>query len=197
MITLFSYEMSLIILGAYLLGSVPFGFLLTKYFYHQDIRTIGSGNIGATNVLRMGNRKLAAATLVLDLAKGFLAVFIAKSFGDTAMRIAFMMVVLGHIFPIWLKFKGGKGVATYAGGLTAISWPLGLMGIGIWILTIKVTRISSISALVAAIAIPAVAYFVESEPVFIELSLLSLLIILRHHENIKRLIQKTEDKIEA
>lgn len=195
MSSLFSQEIFLVSLGAYFVGSIPVGLLLTKYFQGQDIRKIGSGNIGATNVLRAGNRKLALATLVLDLTKGFLAVFMAKSFGEVVMRIAFAAVVFGHIFPLWLKFKGGKGVATYAGGLTAISWPLGLMGIGIWILTIKVTRISSLSAILAAVSIPLIAFFVESEPLFIELGLLSLLIILKHQDNIKRLINKTETKV--
>lgn len=195
MITILSYEIIPIILGSYLLGSIPTGLLLTKIFEGKDIRRLGSGNIGATNVLRTGNRKLAAATLILDLAKGFLAVLIAKSFGESAMRVAFAAALLGHIFPVWLKFKGGKGVATYAGGLTAISWPLGLMGIGIWILTIKVTRISSLSAILAATFIPFLSFFIVEEPLFVELCLLSFLIILRHFDNIKRLINKTESKV--
>ncbi len=195
MIPLFSQEILFVILLAYLVGSIPVGLLLTRYFEGKDIRKIGSGNIGATNVLRTGNRKLALATLILDLAKGFGVVFIAKSFGEIAMRIAFAAVVFGHIFPVWLKFKGGKGVATYAGGLTAAVWPLGLMGIGIWILTIKVTRISSLSAIIAAASIPLIAFFVVPEPLFVELTLLSLLIILTHQDNIKRLINKTETKV--
>lgn len=186
----------------YCLGSIPFGLLITRYYAKQDIRNIGSGNIGATNVLRTGNKKLAAATLLLDGLKGALAVAITFCFFPppyqlTAMSIAGACAVIGHCFPIFLKFKGGKGVATGFGVLAVLMPKIALCGVIIWLVMVKATHISSLGALSAFIAMP-VFYFLiyhrdmRSTTLTWTLFALCLLIIIRHHENIKRLLQGEE-----
>ncbi|MFA6020557.1 MAG: glycerol-3-phosphate 1-O-acyltransferase PlsY [Rhodospirillales bacterium] len=189
-------ESLLAALGGYLLGSVPFGLLLTKAAGLGDIRAVGSGNIGATNVLRTGNKKLAAATLILDGAKGAVAALIAWGLaGEDMALIAGFFAVLGHNFPVWLKFKGGKGVATTLGTLLAVSWPAGLAAIATWLLAAKLGRISSLAALAALGLSPLYAYFFAS-PRHAALALvLAALGFFRHKANIERLLAGTEPLI--
>lgn len=180
----------------YLLGSVPFGLVLTRAAGLGDIRGIGSGNIGATNVLRTGNKPLAAATLILDGGKGAIAALLALALaGETAMLMAGFAAVLGHNFPIWLKFKGGKGVATTLGTLIAVSWPVGLLACATWLVTAFAFRYSSLAALVALAAAPAYAWFLGMVPVAIMALGLAALSFIRHHANIRRLMRGEESKI--
>jgi glycerol-3-phosphate acyltransferase PlsY len=180
----------------YLSGSVPYGLLLTRAAGLGDIRTIGSGNIGATNVLRTGNKKVAAATLLLDALKGAIPVLLLGwLWGRDAGLIAGIAALLGHIFPVWLGFKGGKGVATGAGVLLAASWWIGLLCALIWVVMAKVTRISSASALTACACAPVIALISGDVRLAGFALVLVLLIIWRHHENIRRLLAGTEPRI--
>ena len=184
-----------IILG-YLFGAVPFGLLLARLAGYGDIRTIGSGNIGATNVLRTGNKPLAAATLILDSGKGAAAVLVATYFLDgTAGVLAGTAAVLGHNFPVWLKFKGGKGVATTLGTLVALAWPVGLACCATWLLVAAVTRYSSLSALACLALAPAYAWVLSSEQVAYAAAFLAVLSWIRHKENILRLLKGEESRI--
>lgn len=186
-----------VVVIAYLIGSIPFGLLLTRAAGLGDIRKVGSGNIGATNVLRTGNKGLAALTLVLDGAKGAVAVLLALRFGPEMGVIAAAMAVIGHVFPVWLKFKGGKGVATAIGVLLGLSWPVGLLVCGTWLLVAAVFRYSSLAALVAVAAAPAYAWFL-ADPQRVELAIfVAALVWLRHHQNIRRLLKGEEPKIGA
>lgn len=179
----------------YLLGSIPFGLIFTRMAGMGDVRSIGSGNIGATNVLRTGNKKIAAATLLGDLLKGTLAVLIAWQFGPDAAVLAGLGAFLGHCFPIWLKFKGGKGVATYIGILLGFSWKAILVFAVVWLTTAAITRYSSLAALFATIATP-VALYAFGHVQWAELfALLTLITFWRHRENITRLLKGTEGKI--
>ncbi len=184
----------------YLLGSIPFGLLLTKAAGLGDIRKVGSGNIGATNVLRTGSKKLAAATLLLDGLKGALAVLIARAalggdLGQEAGLWAGLGAVLGHMFPVWLRFKGGKGVATGYGVLIAAAWPVGLLAGAIWLLVAKFARISSLAALISFAAAPVLA-FIFADPGLVYLAFtIAVLVFIRHHENIRRLLAGTEPRI--
>ncbi|TAN45767.1 MAG: glycerol-3-phosphate 1-O-acyltransferase [Rhodospirillales bacterium] len=189
-------ETLLAALGGYLLGSIPFGLVLTKAAGLGDIRSIGSGNIGATNVLRTGNKKLAAATLILDGVKGAVAALAALAMsGEDMALIAGLFAVLGHNFPVWLKFKGGKGVATTLGTLLAVSWPTGLAAIATWLVTAKLSRISSLAAL-AALGLSPVYAYVFASPRHAALALvLATLGFARHRANIERLLAGTEPKI--
>ena len=181
---------------AYLLGSIPFGLVLTRLTGAGDIRKIGSGNIGATNVLRTGRKGLAAATLILDGGKGAVAVGLADYFaGPDAAVIAAGASVLGHLFPIWLKFKGGKGVATTLGVLLAIAWPVGVIACLTWLLIAFTMKYSSLAALVAIGISPIVAWFLADEPRAILALFLAVLVFIRHHENISRLASGTESRI--
>ncbi|HZS82051.1 MAG TPA: glycerol-3-phosphate 1-O-acyltransferase PlsY [Stellaceae bacterium] len=181
---------------AYLLGSVPFGLVLTRLGGYGDIRAIGSGNIGATNVLRTGNKGLALLTLLLDLGKGAIAVLIARNFGPDIAVIAAAAVVLGHLFPIWLAFKGGKGVATAGGVLLAIAWPVGVLALATWLAAAVLTRYSSLAALLACAAAPLYAWLLGFDPQRLELiAVIAFLVILRHHANIRRLVRGEESKI--
>jgi glycerol-3-phosphate acyltransferase PlsY len=181
---------------AYLLGSIPFGLVLTRLAGYGDIRRIGSGNIGATNVLRTGNKALAAATLLLDAAKGAVAVLLGAEFGPDMAAIAAGAAFLGHLFPLWLGFKGGKGVATSGGILIAYAWPIGLATAASWLVVAAATRYSSLAALVAALLAPIYAWLIIGEPQQIQVVIfLSLLVILRHHANIRRLWRGEETKI--
>ena len=183
----------------YLLGSIPFGLLLTKLTGGPDLRATGSGNIGATNVLRTGNKALAAATLIGDLLKGTIAVLIAQKFGLGAAiaggLAAGLGAVLGHVFPVWLGFKGGKGVATYIGVLLALVWQAALAFGVIWIAVAAVTRYSSLSGLVASAAIPAILWLMGYPAETALFVLLTALIWFMHRANIARLLNGTEPKI--
>lgn len=182
--------------GGYLLGSIPFGLVLCFLFGYGDIRKIGSGNIGATNVLRTGNKPLAAATVLLDSSKGAVAVLIAAALLDkNAMYGAALGAILGHNFPVWLKFKGGKGMATTLGTILALSWPVGLACCATWLVTAAITRISSASALMALALAPVFAYsFGDKHQIYL-FGLFAVLGWARHHQNIKRLLNGTEPKI--
>ncbi len=179
----------------YLLGSVPFGLILTKVFNAGDLRSIGSGNIGATNVLRTGNKGLAAATLLLDLAKGLLAVSLAWCWLPEFPGMAALGAVLGHCFPVWLKFKGGKGVATTMGVSLGLAWPLGLAYAVTWLGMLAITRISSLAGMTAAVAVPLVAWAMGQVELVPVLAAIAVLVLVLHRENIARLRSGTEPKI--
>lgn len=179
----------------YLLGSIPFGLLLTKLSGLGDIRAIGSGNIGATNVLRTGRKDLALATLLLDGGKGAVAVLIARLFSEDLTVIAGGAAILGHLFPVWLKFKGGKGVATTLGTLIAANWIVGIGACLVWLIVALVFRYSSLSALIAVAAAPAIALWLGNIPLAWLAAFAAMLVWIRHHENIKRLLSGAEPKI--
>ena len=179
----------------YLLGSIPFGLLLTRLAGRGDIRRIGSGNIGATNVLRTGSKGLAALTLLLDLAKGMAAVVVAREWGPEVGLIAAGCAVLGHMFPVWLGFRGGKGAATALGVLIPLAWPVALVAVLLWLATAVLFRYSSLAALVGAVASAIFAPFVADRMTALVIASIALLIILRHHDNIRRLIAGTESRI--
>ena len=185
------------LLAGYLLGSIPFGLLLTRAAGLGDIRAIGSGNIGATNVLRTGNRKLAAATLLLDGTKGAIAVLLAGQIGGAnAGIIAGLGAVLGHLFPIWLGFRGGKGVATGFGVLLAAVWPAGVAAGALWIVVARVSRLSSLGALSAFLVAPPVAWLLGGPLTGLIILAISALIYFRHAENIGRLLAGTEPRLQ-
>ncbi|MCV2448709.1 glycerol-3-phosphate 1-O-acyltransferase PlsY [Paracoccus sp. DMF] len=180
----------------YLLGSIPFGIVITRALGLGDLRKIGSGNIGATNVLRTGNKPAALATLLLDSGKGAIAVLLARWLaGSDAALVAGAAAFLGHLFPVWLGFRGGKGVATFLGTILALDWRLGLAACGIWLLTAAVSRISSLSALVAAVLTPALAWWLDGPRMAAVTSFMAVLILVRHHANIRRILAGTEPRI--
>ena len=182
--------------GGYLLGSIPFGLVLTRLAGLGDVRRIGSGNIGATNVLRTGNRSLAAATLFLDGGKGAVAFLVAGLWGPDMALTAGLAAVVGHLFPVWLRFKGGKGVATTIGTLLAAAWPLGLAVCALWLLIAGVTRYSSLAALLSLAASPLLALWISGDQQLAKFAaILALLVWLRHLENIGRLLRGKESKI--
>lgn len=182
--------------GGYLLGSIPFGLVLTRLAGLGDVRRIGSGNIGATNVLRTGNRPLAAATLFLDGGKGAVAFLVAGLWGPDMALSAGLAAVVGHLFPVWLRFKGGKGVATTIGTLLAAAWPLGLAVCALWLLIAGVTRYSSLAALLSLAASPLLALWISGDQQLAKFAaILALLVWLRHLENIGRLLRGKESKI--
>ena len=189
----------LFIILFYLIGSIPFALILTKLLGHGDIRDIGSGNVGATNVLRTGNKYLAFAVLCLDIAKGLLPFLILKLFYDTnTLHSIFLchFAILGHIFPVWLKFKGGKGVATYIGFLIGFNILLGLYFLVTWIIIALVSRYSSLSSLAASLVAPLYFFFINPNIIVgIFLLYIFLIISLKHRENIKRLMNSSENKI--
>ncbi|MGE3305723.1 MAG: glycerol-3-phosphate 1-O-acyltransferase PlsY [Rhizobiaceae bacterium] len=179
----------------YLLGSIPFGLILTRAAGLGDVRSIGSGNIGATNVLRTGNKGLAAATLLLDALKGTAAVLIAGYWGPEAAMAAGLGAFLGHLFPVWLGFKGGKGVATYIGVLAGLSWQAGLVFAAAWLIVAAVTRYSSLAALVAAVAVPVYLLIVGSTDLAIFFVVLTVIVFWKHRANIERLLAGSESRI--
>lgn len=179
----------------YLLGSIPFGLLLTRWAGLGDVRDIGSGNIGATNVLRTGSKKLAAATLLLDALKGMFAVIIAKQFGNDAAMAAGLGAFLGHLYPVWLKFKGGKGVATFAGISLGFSWHVLAPFAIVWLLTAFIFRYSSLAALLGSLASLLGLIYVNEYPLVYLFILLVALIFFKHRENIARLLKGEESKI--
>jgi glycerol-3-phosphate acyltransferase PlsY len=179
----------------YLLGTVPFGLLLTRAAGLGDVRKIGSGNIGATNVLRTGHKGLAAATLLLDAAKGAVAVLVAQAWGAEAGIAAGFGAFLGHLFPVWLGFRGGKGVATYLGVLAAFSWQAGLVFAAVWLAVAFLSRYSSLSALVAAVAAPVALHLLGLPLHAAALGVMSVIVFIKHRANISRLLAGTESKI--
>ncbi len=185
----------LALLGGYLLGSIPFGLILTQLAGGGDIREIGSGNIGATNVLRTGRKGIAATTLLLDISKGAVAVCLARMVDPGLALLAGTGAFFGHLFPVWLKFKGGKGVATMLGISLALIWQVGLVFALVWIGALAVTRMSSVGGIAAAIAAPVVALVMGRADVGIMLLGLSLILIWKHADNIKRLIAGTEPRV--
>ena len=192
----FIWPLAVGFLVAYLIGSIPFGLLLTRAAGLGDVRKIGSGNIGATNVLRTGNKAVAAATLLFDIGKGFVAVALGWRFGgpDLAVLAAYG-AILGHCFPVWLRFRGGKGVATFLGVVTGLAWPLGLACAATWVAAVLITRRSSVGGLLAALAAPVAAYVMGDQQIFEATAIMALLVCVRHHENIRRLIKGEEPKI--
>jgi glycerol-3-phosphate acyltransferase PlsY len=188
----------LVAVASYLLGSIPFGLVITRALGLGDLRQIGSGNIGATNVLRTGNRAAAAATLILDAAKGAVAVLLARALvGPDAAQVAALFAFLGHLYPVWLKFSGGKGVATFLGTLLALAWPVGLAACATWAVTAAVSRISSLSALVAAGLAPVWLLIFGRGQMLALVVILAALVFLRHGANIARLHAGTEPRIGA
>lgn len=183
------------LLFGYFLGSIPFGLILTRMAGMGDVRSIGSGNIGATNVLRTGNRKIAAATLLGDLFKGTVAVLVAARYGPDPAVIAGFGAFLGHCFPVWLKFRGGKGVATYIGILLGFTWKITLMFGVVWLACAFITRFSSLAALIASLLTPVALYYsghVQWAELF---AVLTIILWVRHRENIGRLLRGEESRI--
>ena len=187
------------LIGGYFCGSIPFGLLLTRLAGLGDVRSIGSGSIGATNVLRTGNKRIAALTLLLDAGKGAVPTLIGYHFGGLELAAcAGFAAFIGHLFPLWLRFKGGKGVATAIGVLLGLDWQLGLMAIGIWLVVAIVTRYSSLAALLASLATPVLAWLVLDNPRLASFTaILALLIWVRHAANIRRLLRGQESRIGA
>jgi glycerol-3-phosphate acyltransferase PlsY len=184
------------VLGGYLFGSIPFGLVLTQLAGLGDIRKIGSGNIGATNVLRTGSKPLALAVLLLDSGKGAAAVLIAEAlFGGMAGAAAAVGAILGHLFPVWLGFKGGKGVATTLGTLLALAWPVGLIGCAVWLAMALVFRISSLAALTAMAAAPVAAAILYGIEFALPVLAIALLVWWKHAANIRRLLAGQEPRI--
>ena len=188
--------MDILIIGilSYLMGSIPFGFLLTKLFLKKDIREIGSGNIGATNVLRTGNKTIGYATLILDILKAITPIIYVKFYFPEFLYITSLCTFLGHVFPIWLKFKGGKGVATYVGILFAINIYFGLIFITTWLITFALSKFSSLSSLTASFSVPIYLLILTQFDQVIFFTIMFVLIFFTHRENIKRLKNKEETK---
>lgn len=188
-------EMILALAGGYLLGSIPFAYVVTQAFGLGDIRQVGSGNVGATNVLRTGNKLATALTFIGDVGKGVVAVLIAKQYGEAPAMAAALGAFTGHIFPVWLNFKGGKGVATCLGILAALNWPVALASFATWLAVLGVGRISSLAALAAALAAPI--YMAIWGPGLYAAGsvILAALVFVTHRENIARLMKGEEPKI--
>ena len=189
-----NFELFLIILVSYLFGSIPFGLLLTKIFLKKDIREIGSGNIGATNVLRAGNKILGYSTLVLDILKAVLPILYIKFFMNDYLYISALSIFIGHVFPIWLKFKGGKGVASYLGILCCLDIVTALIFGVVWISIFILFKFSSLSSLLASLTIPIFHFFYNSNSDYYFYFMMFILIFFTHRENIKRLRNNTESK---
>ena len=189
-----NFELFLIILVSYLFGSIPFGLLLTKIFLKKDIREIGSGNIGATNVLRAGNKILGYSTLVLDILKAVLPILYIKFFMNEYLYISALSIFIGHVFPIWLKFKGGKGVASYLGILCCLDIFTALIFGVVWISIFILFKFSSLSSLLASLTIPIFHFFYNSNSDYYFYFMMFILIFFTHRENIKRLRNNTESK---
>ena len=186
-------EIIVISILSYLMGSIPFGFILTKIFLKKDIRDIGSGNIGATNALRTGNKSLGYGTLFLDVIKAVIPVIYVKLNYPDYIFIASLCAFLGHVFPIWLKFKGGKGIATYVGILFSINLTIGFVFIGVWFFTFLISKYSSLSSLLGSLSVPIYLFFFTSQNL-VFFSIMFILIVYTHRENVKRLKNKEESK---
>ena len=187
-------ELILIILVSYLLGSIPFGLILTKIFLKKDIREVGSGNIGATNVLRTGNKVIGYLTLILDVLKAVTPVLYIKFNFPELVYISSLSVFIGHVFPLWLKFKGGKGVATYVGILFSINYILGMIFIFSWLVIFFISKYSSLGSILSSLTIPIFVYFSSSYKNEYFFIIMFVLILFTHRENVKRLINKEESK---
>ena len=185
----------IVVIYSYLLGSIPFGLVLTKIFLKKDIRTVGSGNIGTTNVLRTGNKFLAIATLSLDLLKGYISVYITIFYFEGLTSLSALICFIGHIFPIWLKFKGGKGVATYLGVILALSYKFFLIFFISWISISLLFRFASLSSMISTLIVFLYAYFYEINNNILILFIFFVMILFTHKENILRLKSSTENKI--
>ena len=188
-------EIFLIFFLSYISGSIPFGFILTKLFLNKDIRNIGSKNIGATNVLRTGNKFYATLTLFLDISKGVAPIIITSYYFPDLIYISGLMAFLGHIFPVWMKFKGGKGVATYLGILFVLSLKLGLFFCISWVLVVLISKYSSLSSIIASLIIFFISFFEGSFELNSYLFITFVIILYTHRKNIIRIKNKTEDKI--
>ena len=186
-------EVIIVAITSYLIGSIPFGFILTKIFLRKDIRDFGSGNIGATNALRTGNKSLGYGTLLLDVLKAIIPVIYTKLNYPDYIFITSLFVFLGHVFPLWLKFKGGKGVAPYVGILFSINLIYGIVFVSIWIITFLISKYSSLASLIASFTIPIYLLFFNNENL-IFFSIMFVLIFYTHRENVKRLKNKEENK---
>ena len=180
-------------ISSYLIGSIPFGFILTKFFLKKDIRKIGSGNIGATNALRTGNKLLGYTTLILDILKAIIPVIYVKLNYPDLIFITSLSIFLGHVFPVWLKFKGGKGVATYVGILFSLNLIYGFIFASVWFIIFLISKYSSLSSLGATLSIPIYLHFIENENIIFFI-IMFVLILYTHRENIKRLKNKEESK---
>ncbi len=189
------FSLIIIFFYSYLLGSIPFGLLITKLFLKEDIRNIGSGNIGATNVLRTGKKSLAAFTLLLDVMKGFLTIYITYKYNNDFIYFAGLICFIGHIFPIWLKFKGGKGVATYLGIILALSFKLALIFGLAWLILLLIFRYSSLSSIISSLVVFLSSLFFVNYSLTILLFTLFVTILYTHRDNIVRLKNKSENKI--
>lgn len=186
-------DLFLVFAYSYFLGSIPFGLIITKFFLGKDIRNIGSGNIGATNVLRGGNKVIGYATLILDISKAILPVIFVKFNYPNLIYIASLCAFLGHLFPIWLKFKGGKGVATYVGILFSINFIFGIIFGLVWIITFFISKYSSLSSILGTLSVPIYIFYVNGNNTIFFI-IMFVLIFYTHRENIKRLINKQETK---
>ena len=188
-------DLIIVAIYSYLLGSIPFGLLLTKIFLKKDIRTVGSGNIGTTNVFRTGNKLLAIGTLVLDILKGYISVYVTIFYFEGLASVSALICFIGHIFPIWLKFKGGKGVATYLGVILALSNKFFLIFIIAWISLSLLFRFASLSSMISSLIVFLYAYFYEINNNILILFIFFVMILFTHKENILRLKSSTENKI--
>ena len=190
-------EIFIVSFYSYILGSIPFGLIYTKIAGLGDVRDIGSGNIGATNVLRTGNKKLAAFTLLSDVAKGSIAILITEKFYSEFILMSFLIVYLGHIFPVWLKFKGGKGVATFIGGMLIVNYILCIIFLIVWSAVVKVFKISSLSAIVAFVATLLATFILYERNLSLLMFFFTIFSIYTHKDNIKRIISGEESKIKT
>ena len=190
-------DLFIVIFYSYLLGSIPFGLIYTKIAGIEDIRKIGSGNIGATNVLRTGNKQVAAYTLLSDITKGSLAVLITNKFYQEYNLLSFLIVYLGHIFPVWLKFKGGKGVATFIGGILVINYILGLVFLITWLIVAKVFKISSLSAIIAFVATLLATLIFYNFNLTLLIFFFTIFSVYTHRDNIRRIVSGEESKIKT
>ena len=185
----------IVVIYSYLLGSIPFGLILTKIFLKKDIRTVGSGNIGTTNVLRTGNKFLAMSTLALDLLKGYISVYITIFYFENLTSLSALICFIGHIFPIWLKFKGGKGVATYLGIILALSYKFFLIFGFFWLVLSYLFRLASLSSMISSLIIFVYAYFIDNNSFSQILFIFFVIILYTHRENITRIKKSKENKI--
>ena len=188
-------NLATVIIYSYVLGSIPFGLLITKFFLKEDIRNVGSGNIGATNVLRTGKKILAASTLFLDVFKGFASVYLTLKYFPELVYLSGLICFLGHVFPVWLKFKGGKGIATYLGIILALSFKLALVFGVSWLIILYATKYSSLSSIIGSLNVFLFAFLSKSISLDFFYFTFFIIIIFTHRENIMRLKNKTEDRI--
>ena len=188
-------NLTIVIIYSYILGSIPFGLVITKLFLKEDIRNVGSGNIGATNVLRTGKKILAASTLFFDVSKGFVSVYLTSKYFSELVYLSGLICFLGHIFPVWLKFKGGKGIATYLGIILALSFKLALVFGVSWLVILYATKYSSLSSIIGSLNVFLFAFLSTSISLDFFYFTFLMIIIFTHRENIMRLKNKTEDKI--